>query len=140
MRNIYLLLLLVVVACLAVVPVETQGEMLYDSGNAFVRACSSVSKSKTTDTEDILNVGCLAYVRGLSDGAKAERVRVIVLDPTKRSAEFFCEKKTDELEQGQTVQILLKYIQNKPETADQPVGALFMFAMREAFPPCPEKK
>jgi hypothetical protein len=65
---------------------------------------------------------------------------VIVLDPTKSSPPFVCEKKTDELEQGRTVKILLKYIRNNPETANQPVGALFMFAMREAFPPCPERK
>jgi hypothetical protein len=38
------------------------------------------------------------------------------------------------------VRILLKYIRDNPEKAHQPVGALFMFAMREAFPPCPEKR
>lgn len=126
MRNACLLLLLVMAGWLfAVVPAAARDEMLYDSGNAFVRACSSLSKSKTTDVEDVLNVGCLAYVRGLSDGVKAERVRVIALDPTKRSESFFCEQQTDELEQGQTVKILLKYIQNNPETAHQPIGALF---------------
>jgi hypothetical protein len=135
--------LLFVTACLAVVPATAQrDEMLYDSGNAFVRACSSVAKSakETTDVEDTLNVGCIAYVRGLADGVKAERYRVIVLDQTKISDQFFCDKKVDELEGGQAVKILLKYIRNNPETANDPVGALFMFAMREAFPPCLGKK
>ncbi len=141
MRSACLQLLVLAAAGLAAVPVAAQrDEMLYDSGNAFVRACSSVSKAskETTDAEDTLNVGCIAYVRGLSDGIKAERYRVIVLDRTKTSEPFFCEKKVDELEGGQAVRILLKYIRNNPETANNPVGALFMFAMREAFPPCPE--
>ena len=74
MRNTYLLLLLVVVGCVAVVPVEAENETLSDSGNAFVRFCSSMDKqvSETTDVEKLQMAACSSYVMGLDDGVQLE--------------------------------------------------------------------
>jgi hypothetical protein len=141
MRNTYSVLLLVVTGCLAIVPAAARDEILYDSGNAFARECSSMSKQTTemTGAEINSNVQCAVYVKGLFDGIQAERTRVSVLDQAKVSTAFFCEDRFNDTENGQVVRILLKYIRDNPEKANQPVGALFMFAMREAFPPCADK-
>jgi hypothetical protein len=136
-RNIYLLLL---VAMTTVIPATGQREeAFYKSGNTFARDCFSMSKQTTemTTVEINLNVKCAVYVRGLFDGIQSERTRVVVRDPTKVSPAFFCEENFNDVENGQVVRILLKYIRDNPAKADEPVGALFMFAMREAFPPCP---
>jgi|HubBroStandDraft_6_1064221.scaffolds.fasta_scaffold188667_3 hypothetical protein len=142
MRNAYSLPLLAVAGCRAVVPAAARDEILYDSGNAFTRECSSMTKQTTemTGAEINSNVKCAVYVKGVFDGIQAERTRVSVLDQTKVSTAFFCEDSFNDAENGQVVRILLKYIRDNPEKANQPVGALFMFAMREAFPPCPETK
>jgi hypothetical protein len=136
MRSNYLLLLLAITA--TVIPASCQREeAFYDSGNAFARECSSMSKQTTemTSAEINLNVKCAVYVKGLFDGILAERV--LVLDQTRASPAFFCEDRFNDTENGQVVRILLKYIRDNPEKANQLVSALFMFAMREAFPPCP---
>jgi hypothetical protein len=93
--------------------------------------------TEMTGVEINSNVQCAVYVKGIFDGIQAERTRVQVLDQTKVSPEFFCEDRFNDTENGQVVRILLKYIRANPEKANQPVAALFMFAMREAFPPCP---
>ena len=137
MRNFYLLLLLAIAT--AIPAAAQQEEAFYDSGNAFARDCSSSSKQTTemTNAEINENVKCAVYVKGIFDGIQAERTRMLVSDPTKVSPAFFCEERFNHTENGQLVRILLKYIRDNPAKADEPVAALFMFAMREAFPPCP---
>ncbi len=140
MRNNCLLLLLSITT---VIPATGQRVVaFYDSGNTFARDCSSMTKQTTemTGSEINLNVKCAVYVKGLFDGIQAERTRVLVRDPTKVSPAFFCEERFNDVENGQVVRILLKYIRDNPAKADEPVGALFMFAMREAFPPCQDKE
>jgi hypothetical protein len=53
-----LIMLLAAVPCFAI---ETEA----DSGNAFVRRCSSIDKEHPNTDEGLSDLMCLAYVRGL---------------------------------------------------------------------------
>jgi hypothetical protein len=122
-------LLLLVAASLAVLPVEAADEGFWTSGNAFVRYCSSIDKDSRDSVEMQQKATCASYVMGLDDGAFLRVAGLPDIEP-------YCYKGgTEGLEQGQIVRILLKYIRNNPEKADQIVPALFLSAMRQAFPP-----
>ena len=141
MRNSLVLLIITLTALIVVAVMQSSGqenERFYNSGNAFARACSPVNKqtAEMSATEISEGVKCAVYVKGLFDGIQAERTRVQVTEPGRTTKAFFCEESFTETENGQVVRILLKYIKENPEKAHQPVSALFMFAMREAFPPC----
>jgi Rap1a immunity proteins len=82
---------------------------------------------------------CTAYVMGLGDG--------IVTESSYAGASLggkvktpYCEADTYGMEQGQRVRVLLKYIRNHPEKAHLPTAILYISAMGDAFPPCPERK
>jgi hypothetical protein len=136
------LLLIAAMMCVTIPAECERRQSFYDSGNAFARECSSMNKQTTEMTGAEINEGvkCAVYVKGLFDGIQAERTRLLVTDPAKASPAFFCEEKFNEVENGQIVRILLKYIRDNPDKAEQPVAALFMFAMRDAFPPCASQK
>jgi hypothetical protein len=139
-RNAFSLLLLVVAVCLA--PAAAQDEMLWDSGNAFVRFCSSMDKpsKEGTGAENLQNAVCASYVSGLDDGVQLELSVFRVESKAKITGKYCYSGGIEGIEQGQIVRILLKYIRNNPEKAHDPVPVLFLLAMQEAFPPCPEKK
>lgn len=142
MRSWLVLLVIVVVTPLASAPASRAGkdENLSDSGNAFVRTCSAIENTSTaSDPQQMAAAGCAAYVMGLSEGItfEASYVGAVVGN---RAPLPYCQADTYEVEQGQKVRILLKYIRNNPEKAHMITSALFVNAMGDAFPPCPQKK
>jgi Ssp1 endopeptidase immunity protein Rap1a len=139
-RYTYLLLLVVLIGCLSALPVRA--ENLSDSGNAFVRRCSSIDKpaGELTDLESLHTAACATYVMGLDDGIETELALLRIERKTEVAGPYCYHGGIEGLEQGQIVRILLKYIRNNQEKADAPVPILFVWAMQKAFPPCSERK
>lgn len=105
------------------------------SGNAFLRLCSVVDKEDLTGLEGLHMMACLGYVGGFVQGV--ETTISFVQSVTKRSPLApFC--KPDDLERGQMVRIVMKYIRENPEKAHLPTAGLIMGALSKAYP-CPEK-
>jgi hypothetical protein len=110
---------------------------LMDSGNAFVRLCSSMEKldadKEMAEFERVQVMGCAAYVQGLSDGMVFESG---FMENGKIKAPLpYC--LAEGVEVGQKVRITLKYIRDNPAKAHLPTRVLFFYAMGQAFPPCP---
>jgi Rap1a immunity proteins len=129
-------LLLLVMMCLATVPVQTEDKPEFpgDSGNAFIRLCSAVDKpfKELTELEQGHAVACLGYVSGLADGIWLE-LDLLRTDGSPQHGPY-CE--SGGVEQGQRVRVLMKYIQDNPAKAHLRTSALFGLAMKKAFP-CP---
>jgi hypothetical protein len=125
---------------LAAAPATLAGndENLSDSGNAFVRTCSAIENPSTASTDPRATV-CAAYVIGLSEGIMIESSYGKSSSGEKAPTPY-CLADTYEVEQGQKVRILLKYIRNNPETAHMITAGIFINAMGDAFPPCPQRK
>lgn len=140
MRNCLALLMVIVGTYLAAAPATLAGddENLSDSGNAFVRTCSATENSSTAFTDPRATV-CAAYVMGLSEGVVIESSYAKASSGEKAPAPY-CLADTYEVEHGQKVRILLKYIRNNPEKAHMATAGIFINAMGDAFPPCPQRK
>jgi Rap1a immunity proteins len=127
-------LLLVVLMCLATVPLLAQEilEAPSRSGNAFLQDCSVVDKPvNDLKSSQLLPANvCLSYVKGLLDGV----VLQISLSRSPDHVELFPYCVSGDVTDVQVVRILLKYIRANPATAHLPTGALFGSAMKEAFP------
>jgi hypothetical protein len=106
-------------------------ELVDTSGNAFVRLCSAIDKENGTDEETRNLIMCLGYVSGFVDALDSYSVFREALTKQKEH-KLFC--KPEEIERGQVVRIVLKYIRNHPEHAHGPTGVLFIGALREAYP------
>lgn len=145
MRKCLALLVLIVGAHLAAAPATLAGndENLSDSGNAFVRTCSGIDNtSKVSDLQQMALGECSAYVMGLTEGILLEK-SYAEADAHAGGAKVsvpYCVQDTYEVEQGQKVRILLKYIRSNPEKAHMITAGLFISAMGDAFPPCPQRK
>jgi hypothetical protein len=101
------------------------------SANDFVRVCSVVEKGAKT-LEDIRNgVACVAFVGGLEEGALTGVAYVKRMTFEKISYPFCLPVK---LTKTQTLSIVLKYIRNHPERAQEFTAFLFVDALHEAFP------
>jgi hypothetical protein len=106
------------------------------SGNSFLRDCSVVNKENTTLGEDTGSVACLLYVGGVMQGAELGsgvtrfEAKPMVLP------KLFC--RPENVEMLQAVRIVLKYIRENPEKANNETAALIIMAIREAYP-CPTK-
>jgi hypothetical protein len=108
---------------------EPSGPREYPStGNAFDRLCSVVEKNKT---ETQHGVACIAYVVGLIDGVSKETEFVLAVS-NKQPPMPFC--LSDDVENGQLIRIVLRYIRNHPEEAHLSTAFLVVQALREAFP------
>jgi hypothetical protein len=101
------------------------------SGNAFLRLCSAVDKEDKTSTEWTWVMACTGFVSGFTSGvtfgteyAADKAGRKIPL--------LFC--RPVEVENGQIIRILLKYIRDHPEDAHQPTSFLLINALRKALP------
>jgi hypothetical protein len=81
---------------------------------------------------------CAAYLMGLSEGIAIEST--FGASGGGKAPIPYCLADTYEVEQGQKVRILLKYIRNNPEKAHMVTAGLFINAMGDAFPPCPARK
>lgn len=135
--------MVVIGARLAAAPAVRAGtdENLSDSGNAFVRACSVIENpSSASDPQQVAATACSAYVMGLSEGIAIESSFAGAKSGSGRASIPYCLADTYEVEQGQKVRIILKYIRNNPETAHMVTAGIFINAMGDAFPPCPQRK
>ena len=137
MRNACLLSLVLI--GLGAASVHADDEMLWESGNAFVRFCSVIDKPSNNQAEVAQGAVCATYVRGLSDCIALEAAFLSAEDKT-NAGKPYCSQETSGVEEGQKVRILLKYIRNNPEKAHLPAPILFTYAMREAFPACPKQQ
>lgn len=144
MRNFLALLVVVVGAHLAAAPTTLAGndENLSDSGNAFVRTCSGIDNTSKalSDLQQIELGECSAYIMGLTEGILLERSYADAAGNGVKVPLPYCVQDTYEVEQGQKVRILLKYIRSNPEKAHMITAGLFISAMGDAFPPCPQRK
>lgn len=105
------------------------------SGNAFSRLCSVVEKENREGLETLHSMACLGYVSGFVYGVETEIS--FVQDVTKQDILTpFC--RPNNLERGQMVRVVLKYIRENPEKAHLPTSALIMGALSKAYP-CPVK-
>jgi len=144
MRRLFLSVAIIMTTLLAAGPavMAEKPENLTDSGNEFVRVCSFMENSDpaSTDYPHLMEGAlCTAYLMGLADGIVIESSYAEARFGLKISAPY-CVRDTYGMEQGQRVRILLKYIRNHPEKAHLPTAGLYINAMGDAFPPCPEKK
>jgi hypothetical protein len=130
MKNLCLIACLSV--CSALGSAQTTKEFPYDSGNVFLRLCSSVEKAQRTDAETQLGAGCLLYIAGFVDGAETGNVSTMVQMKPTTIPKPFC--RPDNTENGQLVKIVLKYIREHPEDAHQPTGLIVLWAFQRAFP------
>jgi Rap1a immunity proteins len=121
-------LFLVVLMCGAVVPAHAY-EGPWESGNAFLRVCSSVETATSTLTR-VESIACTAYVRGLNDGFGYGAVSSDKQPP-------YCIGASPEA--GQVTKIVLKYIRDNPAQAHLETAILYLDAMKKAFP-CSSKK
>jgi hypothetical protein len=109
------------------------------SGNAFVRVCSAIeNEKKLNDHEFGQLMDCLGYVSGFTDGVEHEVLytNVNAKTPTQGAAVPFCIP--DDVEDGQLVRVVLKYIRDNPAEAHKRTPLLIMRAFGKAYP-CPNK-
>jgi hypothetical protein len=133
--------LLVTLTCLATGPSQNidKRESVSESGNAFVRTCSSVDAPSGEKSDLVLAqvAVCAAYVDGLANGIQLE-LDLLESDGKGKFPEPHCAG-DGRVEVGQMIRILLKYIRDNPEKAHWPTAALFALAMKQSFP-CPIRK
>jgi Ssp1 endopeptidase immunity protein Rap1a len=119
---------------------SNQAESLESSGNAFAQTCSKVAGVVASGTanvrdQDLANAGlCTGYLAGLADGIEAESNALLVKG--KRPVLLYCAPKN--VERGQEVEIVLKYIREHPEKAHIRTAGLATIALTQAFP-CPKR-
>jgi|SRR5579872_1744554 len=126
------------VGILLAVPVSAQTpEFPEDSGNVFLRLCSAVEKGKLSgDSGEALNtMACIGYVKGVMHGASLEH-GVAEAQTNRTIPKPYCD--ANDIENGQIVRIVLKYIRDNPADANKPTALLVMRALAKAYP-CPIK-
>jgi hypothetical protein len=106
-------------------------EFLDRSGNAFVRLCSTIDKDQRSEAESELLARCAYYVLGVVQGAEFGAT-AIEAKSGKKVPELFCFP--NDIENGQLVKIVVKYIREAPEFAHLPTPDLVINAMRRAYP------
>jgi hypothetical protein len=130
MRNGGLVLLLVL-ACCQVLCAQTALETYSSSGNAFLRLCSPIDDDKATPGEQADVIGCVGFVSGFMVGAEAETA-LVKSKIGRKTPEMFC--RPNNIEHGQVVRIVLKYIRSHPEEAHRVTELIMVSALGEAFP------
>lgn len=133
MKNLWLVALLL--CCGSFASAQTK-EYPFQSGNTFLRLCSSVEKEQRNDTETQLGVGCFLYVAGVVQGIEFGNTTTMAQMKPTVVPKVFC--RPDNVEVGQLVKILLKYIRENPEEAHQDTVFLATWAFQKAFA-CPSK-
>lgn len=117
------------------------GDAFMVSGNAFLRDCSVVEKENTTPVEITDSVACLFYVAGVLRGAEVGSALTKVQAKEKLPKQttlpkLFC--RPDNIEMLQNVKIVLKFVRENPERANEETSWLVVWALRSAYP-CPAK-
>jgi hypothetical protein len=134
---VFALLICTALVATAELSAQERTEMLSESGNAFLRLCSAVEQSeKSTPLETIHSVDCLAYVQGFTEGMDAEVAWAQGWTQKGEQPQPFC--RPEDVENGQLVRVILKYIRSHPEKAHKGTATLIVEALRQAFP-CPSK-
>ena len=106
-------------------------EYPFDSGNAFLRLCSTVEKEQRTNIETQHALGCIFYIAGFVQGVEVGNTTTKV--QMKQTTEMpFC--RPDKVENAQLVRVVLKYIRENPEDAHQDTMLVAMWAFQKAFP------
>jgi len=121
--------------CSVFVSAQTTQEFPDTSGNAFMRLCSAVEKDKTTDQEAATSIACVSYVSGFVAGVTAH-AGFAAYKMKQKVPTMFC--LPEDVEPGQLVRVVLKFVRNNPEDAHRRTDVLIARALREAFP-CPSK-
>ena len=126
-KNLWLIL---VVAFLCSAFVSAQAELPEDSGNALMRQCAAIDKdhAQRTSQEFEDTMVCLTYVSAFVQGMEYG----VELAGTKVSGRPFC--LPDRVEHGQTVRIVLKYIQDHPKESQKATPFLIVLALHKAYP------
>jgi hypothetical protein len=117
--------------CSVFLPAQTTQEFPETSGNAFVRLCSAVEKDKTTDEEALTSIACVSYVKGFVAGITAQ-AGFTASKTKQKTPKMFC--LPEDVEPGQLVRIVLKFVRNNPGDAHRRTDLLVAIALREAFP------
>jgi hypothetical protein len=105
------------------------------SGNAFARLCSAIDRDDVTNSNYGHVMACIGYVSGFVSGV--EFGAGFVEDQAgKKVRKPFC--RPEEVENGQLIRVVLKYIRDNPEKAHQPTSWLLMDAFGKAYP-CPSR-
>jgi len=107
-----------------------------ESGNDFLRYCSSVEKDEVIDLMEVTRgMHCMGYIEGLSAGIDEEIA--FATEKGYPAPMPFCIP--DGVEVKQSVVIVLKYIRDHPEKAHVRLSTLATAALQKAFP-CSVKK
>jgi hypothetical protein len=135
MKNLWLIVML-----FCGVPLSAQTRELPEtSGNAFLRICSVVEKvadNKDQTAAEFGDVmGCLGWVRGFTTGVAYEASFAKAKTKQNASAPFCI---PEDVENGQIVLVVLKYIHDNPADSNQPTVIVIKNALGKAYP-CPSK-
>jgi hypothetical protein len=125
------ILALIVLLCPALALGQTH-ESPGTSGNAFLRLCSGVEK-ENVDLE--WPMACLGYVSGFIEGVDFGS-KFSAYKSGRKPSEPYCIP--ENVENGQLVSVILKYIRDQPEKAHLRTGTLIVFAFEKAYP-CPSR-
>jgi hypothetical protein len=106
-------------------------EFPLESGNAFLRLCSSVEREQTSLAEKQDGMGCMLYIAGFVQGVEVGNTTTRV--QTKQAEPMpFC--RPENAENAQLVKIVLKYIRENPQDAHQSTMLVALWAFQKAFP------
>ena len=130
MRNTWLFALLLWLYVLPTARSQDRTPHLMDSGNAFLSLCGDTLDDSPKHSA-YQQGECLGYVIGVWQGLRM----AYDLEGVKQ---FYCPP--DEVTNGQTVSILLKFIKDHPEKAHLETRLLEGYALMDAFPCKPAKK
>src|ERR1700722_7914467 len=109
------------------VPVSAQTkESPRESGNAFVRLCSAIESNKLSEEEFGNLMDCVGYVSGFTEGVEYEAMYATARRKGV-APEAFCIP--DDVEHGQLIRVVLKYIRDNPAEAHRPAAPLIMKAL-----------
>ena len=127
------LLLLALFSLLCLPSFAEIDETFETSGNSFVRQCSAIDKETQTAAEAVNAAQCIAYVMGLDFGLRYERSYAEAVTGRKLREKYCI---PGDVENGQLVRVVLKYIRSHPEDAQKPAPVLIIEALQKAYP-CP---
>jgi len=100
------------------------------TGREMLRDCSWVLKGWETDEQAATGLHCAAYVAGVTDGAS------ITQDTYKReydAPKLFCLPSAG-LEEGQVVEIVLRWLEKNPERLPDSARAVIVQGLHNSFP------
>jgi hypothetical protein len=107
-------------------------ELPQTSGNAFVRFCSAAESDDVRIGEDAKHVmACVGYVNGFTSGVDYEVAYANSLTNHKPPAPFCLPA---DVENGQIIRVILKYIRDNPALAHLPTGAIIVDALKTVYP------